>query len=186
MRTISKSFLRTIPVVGLLVGLSMQGSCSNESKGKLATVEQVDLHRYTGTWYEISRYPNRFEKSCASNVTANYTLRRDGKIEVVNSCQENGGKVKASRGTAKVKDPHTNARLAVTFFWPFYGDYWIIDLDKDYRYAVVGEPSRKYLWILSRTPALDDETYARIIQKIESLGYDTAKLIKTPQSTIEK
>lgn len=148
----------------------------------LATVSSVDLKRYMGKWYEIARYPNRFQRKCTGDVTANYALRADGKVEVLNSCQENEGRINSAKGTAKVADAQTNAKLKVTFFWPFYGNYWIIDLAPDYSYAVVGEPKRDHLWILSRTPHMDDNLYQQILAKIQVAGYDPAKLVKTPQS----
>lgn len=148
----------------------------------LTTVERVDLSRYVGTWHEIARYPNRFQRDCASNTTARYELRDDGKIQVVNSCRQANGETKTARGKAKVADKLSNAKLRVTFFWPFYGDYWIIGLDPEYRYAIVGEPKRKYLWILSRTPVMDPETYERAVATIREAGYDPAKLIHTKQT----
>jgi apolipoprotein D and lipocalin family protein len=147
----------------------------------LKAVEHVDLARYLGKWYEIARYPNRFEKSCASDVTADYARRDDGKITVTNACRKSDGKSKESKGTAKMVDTTSNAKLKVTFFWPFSGDYWVIDLDPDYKYAVIGEPDRKYLWVLSRTPELGPGVYERIMGKVRELGYDPAKLVKTPQ-----
>lgn len=153
-----------------------------DSNAELKTVPSVDLNRYLGKWYEIARYPNRFEKSCASDVTAQYSLRSDGKIEVVNSCRKADGKLKASKGSAKVADKQTNAKLKVTFFWPFYGNYWIIDLDPDYRYAVVSEPGREYLWILSRTPKLDPALYEAITTRLRQNGFDPDRLIKPPQN----
>jgi apolipoprotein D and lipocalin family protein len=147
----------------------------------LTTVDHVDLSRYTGRWYEIARYPNRFEKDCASNVTADYTLQKNGTIEVVNSCVRGNGERKRSKGRAKVADPKTNAKLRVTFFWPFYGDYWVLDLPPDYSYAIVGEPKRQYLWILSRTPQLPPGQYERLLSRVRELGYDPAQLVKTPQ-----
>src|SRR3982751_5765726 len=101
------------------------------------TVGHVDLSRYIGKWYEVARYPNRFEKNCISDVTADYSLREAGTIEVLNSCRQADGRVKSSKGSAKVVDKQSNAKLKVTFFWPFYGNYWIIGLDPEYRYAVV-------------------------------------------------
>lgn len=147
----------------------------------LVAVSHVDLARYLGKWYEIARYPNRFEKSCASDVIADYTRGDDGKITVTNTCRKADGKSKESKGTAKVVDTSSNAKLKVTFFWPFSGDYWVIDLDPDYKYAVIGEPDRKYLWVLSRTPELAPEVYERIMGKVRELGYDPAKLVRTPQ-----
>ncbi len=148
----------------------------------LPTVSHVDLARYVGKWYEIARYPTRFEKDCASDVTATYSLLSDGKIEVLNACREADGKMKTSKGKATVIDTETNSKLKVTFFWPFYGKYWIIDLAPDYSYAVVGEPGRDYLWILSRTPQMKAETYERILKRVKELGYEPAKLIHTKQT----
>jgi apolipoprotein D and lipocalin family protein len=147
----------------------------------LKTVDHVDLNRYLGKWYEIARYPNRFESVCASDATAEYTMDAPGKIQVRNSCRKADGTERVSKGTAKVVDAATNAKLKVTFFWPFYGDYWIVDLAPDYSYAVVGEPSRKYLWILSRTPDLPAAVYEKVTARLRDAGYDPARLVKTPQ-----
>jgi apolipoprotein D and lipocalin family protein len=145
------------------------------------TVPFVDLKKYAGTWFEIARYPNRFQKKCVSDVRATYNLMSDGKVSVLNQCVQANGKVKTAKGKAKVVDRTSNAKLKVTFFWPFYGDYWILDLDPDYTYAVVGEQDRKYLWILSRTPEMDSSLYNEILERITNQGYDTSKLIRTPQ-----
>lgn len=142
----------------------------------LESVPKVDLSRYAGRWYEIARYPNRFERKCDSNVTATYTLRSDGKISVVNTCMTREGKLTQSSGWVKVVDQKTGSKLKVTFFWPFFGDYWIIDLSPNYEYAVIGEPSRKYLWILSRTTKMDDTLYAEIAGRLAAKGYDATKL----------
>ena len=154
-----------------------------DSRAELKTVASVDLNRYLGRWYEIARYPNRFEKDCVADVTAQYNLRPDGTIEVVNSCRQADGKMKISKGSAKVADKQTNAKLKVTFFWPFYGNYWIIDLDPGYRYAVVSEPGRDYLWILSRTPKLEPDIYDAISKKLRESGFDPSRLIRPPQNT---
>ncbi len=153
-----------------------------DAQPPLQTVPHVDLPRYVGKWYEVARYPNRFEKDCVSDVTAQYTLLPDGKIEVLNSCRKADGKLKSSKGKAKVVDSQTNAKLKVTFFWPFYGDYWIIALDPDYRYAVISEPKRKYLWILSRTPQLAPELRTRAVEAIKAQGLDPSRLIEPRQS----
>jgi apolipoprotein D and lipocalin family protein len=155
--------------------------CAPPGKQPLKTVEKVDLARYVGQWYEIARYPNRFERDCASDVIATYATRPDGKIQVVNTCRKGDGALKTARGNARIVDTRSNAKLKVTFFWPFYGDYWVIALDSDYRYAVVGEPGRKYLWILSRTAELDDATYREILNQIAATGYDPERLVKTSQ-----
>lgn len=173
----------TVGAVLLALFFTMQRAAADSaSRAPLRTVSSVDLGRYSGTWYEIARYPNRFQRDCESDTMAEYTLRKDGKVQVVNSCRQRDGKIKKARGTAKVADKRTNAKLKVTFFWPFYGDYWVIGLSPDYRYAIVGEPSRKYLWILSRTPGMDETTYREIVEEIRAAGYDPDKLIKTRQS----
>lgn len=148
----------------------------------LKTVDSVDLQRYAGDWYEIARYPNRFQRDCDSDVHVRYMLQSSGKINVRNECRKANGKPDIANGIAKVVDTKSNAKLKVTFFWPFYGDYWIIDLDPHYRYAAVGEPGRKYLWILSRAKELDQQTYQHILQHVAENGYDTSKLVKTKQS----
>lgn len=145
-------------LASLLLG-AQRSSAQATSTSPLNTVDNVDLRRYTGKWYEIARYPNRFQRNCQSDTTAIYTLRDDGKVQVVNACREKNGNLTIARGTAKVVDKKTNAKLKVTFLWPFYGDYWVIGLSPDYRYAIVGEPSRKYLSILSRTPSMEEATY---------------------------
>ena len=153
-----------------------------DTEPPLEVVEFVDLNRYTGTWYEIARYPHRFQEGCVA-TTAIYTLRGDGKIDVLNQCrlEELDGKLKSAQGTAWVVDKTTNAKLKVSFFWPFSGDYWIIELGDNYEYAVVGHPERTYLWILSRTPTMDKDFYEELIERIKNKGYDTTKLLITPQ-----
>jgi apolipoprotein D and lipocalin family protein len=150
-----------------------------ESNSPLETVPHVDLKRYAGRWYEIARYPNRFERKCDHDVTAEYSAKENGDIRVVNTCLTKSGGTEKSEGTAKIVDASTNAKLKVTFFWPFYGKYWIIELGDDYQYAVVGEPSRHYLWILSRTPSLPDSTYQKILSQLPAKGYDPHQLIRT-------
>lgn len=146
----------------------------------LKTVASVDLKRYGGIWYEIARYPNSFQKGCLGS-TASYTLRDDGEIDVVNRCRDaEDGRTRQVKGRAWVVDPATNARLKVSFFWPFRGDYWIIDLGNEYEYAVVGTPNRKYLWILSRTPALDDSLYAAIMERVRRQGFDPGNVVLEP------
>ena len=145
----------------------------------LATVPHVDLNRYLGEWYEISRYPNRFQKGCAASK-ATYSLRPDGRIEVLNECYDRDYQqvLRTARGTARVVDRESNAKLKVTFFWPFSGDYWIIDLGENYQYAVVGHPDRKYLWILSREKNMDEDLYKQILTRLKEQDYDPAKLIR--------
>jgi apolipoprotein D and lipocalin family protein len=148
----------------------------------LQTVSFVDLQRYTGTWYEIARYPHSFQEGCVGSK-ATYTLREDGKISVLNECYDKtfDGKIRSAKGKAWVVDKETNAKLKVSFFWPFTGDYWIIDLGKNYEYAVVGHPKRKYLWILSRSKEIEGQVYKTILFRLRDKQYDTSRLIKTAQ-----
>jgi apolipoprotein D and lipocalin family protein len=146
----------------------------------LEVVPRVELSRYTGTWYEIARYPNSFQKGC-TDTSAAYKLGPDGSFRVLNSCLKNGT-MDTAKGKAWVVDPVTNAKLKVSFFWPFSGDYWIIDLGEDYDYAVVSVPDRKYLWILSRSPDMDDALYGQILQRLKKKGFDIYRLEKTQQT----
>lgn len=161
-----------------------------DGSASMKTVASVDLDRYAGRWYEIARLPNRFQKECSGNVTADYSVREDGRVDVVNRCSATDGEEKTAEGVARVVDATTCAKLEVRFapaflsFLPMvWGDYWIIDLAQDYSYAVVGEPTRKYLWILSREPTLDDATYRGILERIAAQGYDPDDLVRTPQDS---
>lgn len=148
----------------------------------MQVVPSVDFARYAGRWYEIARLPNWFQCDCAGNTTATYTLRPDGKVTVLNQCRKADGRMKSAKGTARVADPKgPNSKLKVTFFWPFRGNYWIIGLDADYRWALVGEPNRRYLWILSRDPQLDEGLYQQIVERAKRQGYETGSLMKTAQ-----
>ena len=150
---------------------------------ELKTVEHVDVKRYMGTWFEIARFPQRFEKGLVG-VTAEYALLPDGNVRVLNTGHERdlNGELRTARGKARVVDTATNAKLKVTFFWPFAGDYWILELGKDYEYAVVGDESRKYLWILSRTPQMDETIYNGLLERVKDKGFDISKLEKVPQN----
>jgi apolipoprotein D and lipocalin family protein len=148
----------------------------------LPTVDYVDLDRYLGTWYEIARYPAPFQEGCVA-TSAIYSMRERGGIRVLNRClvESFDGAAREAEGRARVVDSATNAKLKVTFFWPFYGDYWVLGLGEDYEWALIGEPSRKYLWILSRTPHMDPDQYAGILGRLPALGYDAERLLITPQ-----
>jgi apolipoprotein D and lipocalin family protein len=177
---------RTVLASALLAALAPACATSTterESLPPLETVERVELPRYLGTWYEIASYPQRFQAGCTA-TTATYSLRNDGMIAVRNECRKGGldGKLDVAEGRARVVDEATNAKLEVSFFGPFWGDYWIIDLDQEgYRYAVVGHPGRDYLWILSREPRLDPEIYEGILARLAEQRYDTKRLVKTLQ-----
>jgi apolipoprotein D and lipocalin family protein len=150
----------------------------------LEVVLHVDLAKYLGKWYEIAHLPAKFQEGC-SETTATYALSEDGNISVLNECKRNG-KIKQAKGKAKVVDKATGAKLKVTFFWPFYGDYWIIKLGENYDYAVVGTPDRKYLWILSRTPNMDGKLFSELTEFAKSKGFDVDRLVMTsqPQPTV--
>lgn len=169
--------------LSVITTMVLAGMAAVDRRGELEVVGAVDLSRYAGRWYEIARLPNRFEKKCADSVTATYTLRSDGKVEVVNRCRKANGEYTTARGKAKIVDKKTNAKLKVTFFWPFYGDYWILDLGPNYEYAVVGAPNRDYLWILSRTPQLDEQLYQRLLRKMATRGFATDQMIRTSHPT---
>ena len=152
----------------------------------LKTVQSVDLERYKGLWYEIAKIPNRFQRKCASGTTAQYALRDVGKLDVINRCTTQKGKVIEAKGIARIVDSESNAKLKVSFvkifgFSLFWGDYWIIGLGEEYEYAIVGTPSRKYGWILSRTPSLNDEKMEQIFNLLREQGYDPDDFEITPQ-----
>lgn len=148
----------------------------------LEVVKHVDLDRYLGKWYEIASFPQSFQKGCNCSM-AEYFKTNDDYIKVVNSCRKNSpnGELTTATGKAFVVDTTTNAKLKVQFFWPFKGDYWIIDLAEDYSYAVVGHPNREYLWILARKPVMDVSIFNSILARVKSKGFDINKLNKTNQ-----
>uniref|UniRef100_A0A831XFG2 Lipocalin/cytosolic fatty-acid binding domain-containing protein n=1 Tax=Geobacter metallireducens TaxID=28232 RepID=A0A831XFG2_GEOME len=170
-------FILTVAMV-LTGGFACQAAAASSGLPPLQTVAAVDLNRYLGVWHEIARYPNSFQRGCLES-TASYTLREDGDIQVLNSCRDAGdGRTRQAKGRAWVVDTASNARLKVSFFWPFRGDYWIIDLGTEYEYAVVGTPNRKYLWVLSRTPVMDDAVYAAIMERIRQQGFDPGRVVR--------
>lgn len=140
-------------------------------------VERVDLARYMGTWYEIAALPNYPQKGCTDTVV-HYVLREDGDVDLANTCWK-GGERKVYRGRGKVLDPRTNAKLHVRFFLWLGTPYWIVALDPDYRWAAVGTPERDRLWIISRRPELDQETYAALTERLRGQGFDVDGLVRT-------
>jgi apolipoprotein D and lipocalin family protein len=146
------------------------------------TVKQLDLNRYLGTWYEIARFPHSFEKNLVG-VTATYSLRDDGKIKVLNQGFKNTleGERSEAVGKAKIPDPSEPGKLKVSFFWIFYGDYHVLELDENYQYVMIGSSSPKYFWILSRTPQMAPEVYEMLLEKARKRGYNLEKLYKVPQ-----
>ncbi len=178
-----------IYILSIVIACTIFSNPNGDEKIELKVVPNVDLEKYSGTWFEIARLPNKFQNKCAGNVTATYKLLEDGKISVINRCKKNDGSIIEAEGIAKLANKNgPNSKLKVRFapailsFLPFvWGDYWIIELSADYTYAVVGEPKRNYLWVLSRTPQIDEELYNNLLEKIKLHGYDVNKLVKTRQ-----
>lgn len=168
-----------------LVGLTGCATTSTTERLRLPplqTVPAVELSRYLGTWYEIASFPQWFQEGCTA-TTATYETRDDGNIDVTNRCrlQTIDGELDVAYGVARVVDPKSNAKLEVSFFQPFWGAYWIIELAPDYSYAVVGHPGRDYLWILSRTPTMAPDVYEGILARLEAQKYPLGRLKRTPQ-----
>lgn len=143
------------------------------------TVNSVDLKRYVGEWHEIARYPNWFQRNCARQVTATYAPNADGSISVLNSCAKLNGKTETAKGRATVVPGSGNAKLKVSFAPPFKGDYWILAVDPNYQWALVGHPSRNYLWILARDSQITPKLYAKIVQLAVDQGYDASRIKPT-------
>jgi apolipoprotein D and lipocalin family protein len=171
----------------LFVALASAASAQETARTPLEAVPDVDLNRYMGTWYEIARLPFRFQSQCVGDVTATYTLLEDGNVQVVNRCRKQNGEISEAKGLARrASKDGPNSKLKVRFaprflsLLPFvWGDYWIIVLAPDYTYAVIGEPNRKYLWVLSRTPSMDETALQRILEQVRERGYDLTGLLRT-------
>ena len=162
----------------------------SERAASVRTVDRVDLERYLGDWYEVARFPNRFQRKCAGDVRAAYARRSDGRIDVVNRCAAADGSIAEARGLARIVDPRTPAKLKVRFapaalsFLPFvWGDYWIIALADDYSWAVVGSPDRKYLWILAREPEPGDAAVAAAVAAAQANGFAVERLVRTTHTS---
>jgi apolipoprotein D and lipocalin family protein len=173
-------------VLALLVAALWAAPSAAAQESAVRTVNAVDLERYLGDWFEIARLPNNFQDDCLSDVKARYSRRDDGRLNVRNSCRRGDGNIKDAEGVARVVDERTNSKLKVRFapafltFLPWvWGDYWIIGLADDYSWAVVGSPDRKYLWILARSPQLDDASYAAAIRSARENGFPIERLVRT-------
>ena len=174
-----------LPLPVVLAAALLGAAADATDEVSVETVSKVELDRYVGTWYEIARVPNRFQTQCARGTTAEYVLREDGRLDVVNRCLDEDGDLDEANGLAKIVDAATNAKLKVSFVsflgWrPFWGDYWVIGLDADYRWAVVGTPDREYGWVLSRTPTLDEPTLEKIFAIVERNGYERSAFEMSP------
>ena len=152
------------------------------------TIASLDIPKYLGTWYEIAKFPNWFQKKCVSNTKAVYSARSDGNLKVLNSCKTADGTVSEAEGTARQIGAQDSPKLEVRFapawlsFLPMvWGDYWVIDLDPQYQVAAISDPRREYLWVLSRTPQLDKKVYEDLMQRLQAQQFDIRKLELTPQ-----
>jgi apolipoprotein D and lipocalin family protein len=173
----------------LAASAAVPAARQQRTPGPLTVVDSVDLNRYAGRWYEIARFPNRFQDHCAGEVSATYALRPDGRIDVVNRCRTRDGQMDEATGVARYAgDDRNGAKLKVRFAPAFlsflrfvWGDYWVIGLDADYGWVVVGDPGREYLWVLARTPRLDESVYQRAVTIAKDKGFDVSRLVKTRQ-----
>lgn len=171
-----------------LIGAAMVGLCSPAVAGEVVPIPSLDVPRYMGVWYEVAKYPNAFQAKCIGDTSAAYTLQTGGTVQVVNRCRSAGGDMIEAVGEARSVDGADSAKLEVRFapewlsWLPMvWGDYWVVDLDVNYRLAAVGEPTRKYLWILSRTPKADPAAYRALLGRLEAQGFDTQRLETTRQ-----
>lgn len=165
--------------IALALLLAGSAGCMLQPATPLPTVESVDLARYMGEWYEIALLPNRFQSMCVADTQASYRLDGDV-VRVRNRCRKADGAIEEAVGVAKVVEGSSNTKLLVSFFRPFYGDYWILALDPNYRWVLIGEPSRKYGWVLSRTPGLDDASLQVALDKAAALGFHREAFQRTP------
>ena len=182
------------PLLATLLCLSVLGitsSCAADTPpaaGTLTTIPALDVNRYMGTWFEIAKYPNWFQRKCIGATRAHYSQQSDGTVQVINRCQTEHKEVIEAMGTARQMGPASSPKLAVRFapawlsFVPFvWGDYWVIDLDEDYQLVAVSEPKREYLWILARTAKVDPVRYQSLLTRLQQKGFDLDKLERTAQ-----
>ena len=164
---------------------ALLGACtSTPPHAPLPTVAQVELPRYLGTWYEVAMLPNRVQAQCVANTQAEYRLREDGHIEVKNACRRADGVQETAIGVAEVVPGSANTKLRVSFFRPFYGDYWVLALAEDYRWVLVGEPGRRFGWVLSRTPEMAAADLAAALDRAQALGFERGAFRLTPQDPL--
>lgn len=181
-------YMKLAAATFLLGSLLACAGLAKDERSSVTTVKSVDINAYLGKWYEVASIPQSFQKQCVGNTTAEYSMAEHGRVKVLNSCDTKEGKRNVAQGRAKIVDQQTNAKLKVTFVklidWNFLfgGNYWILELGANYSYAVVGDPTRQYAWILSRTPSLDIQTLAGIESRLKKQGYDTSKILSSIQS----
>jgi apolipoprotein D and lipocalin family protein len=181
---LEKENMRSL-LIGLVLILSSAAYAQRDTE-RLESVPFVDISRYTGKWYELAKYPNRFQSQCVSDTTATYTIKPNGRIEVLNKCRTRDGSITRATGEAKIADRESNSQLKVRFapgflsFLPFvWANYWVIDIGSDYEYAVVGEPKRNYFWILSRSPEMDETKLNSILERAQRMGFDPSRVERT-------
>ncbi|WP_020654868.1 lipocalin family protein [Massilia niastensis] len=181
---------KTLTAVFFLLSLHASAALADApgARKTLATIPSLDVNRYMGNWYEIARFPNDFQKKCVGDTTATYSLRADGQVQVVNRCRTKDGGAEVAEGVARQIGEETSPKLKVRFapaflsFIPMvWGDYWVIDLDDNYQLSAVSDPKRKYLWILSRTPQVDQAAYDALLERLSAQGLDLSKLVRTTQ-----
>ena len=171
--------------LGLILALSALNAYAQDA---LKPIPSLNVPQYMGTWYEIAKFPNRFQKMCASNTSAQYSAQPDGTLSVRNRCADAQGKVNEVEGQARQIGNATSSRLEVRFapswlsFLPFvWGDYWVIDIDTGYQLVAVSEPKREYLWILSRTPEVSAKAYDELLERLVKSGFDVKRLERSKQ-----
>lgn len=187
MLKISKSLnIASIGISFIIMSISVVSCKAQKPMIDNTVVKELNLQKYLGTWYEIARYDHVFERGLVG-VTANYSMGDNGKIKVINSGYKNSLEGKFSKAVGKVKIPEPEnapSKLKVSFFLFFYGDYFVMELDKDYQWAVIGSSSDKYLWILSRSPQMERELYNDLLNRLKERGYDVSSLIKVEQKPL--
>ena len=172
--------------LGMHASLAMSSGAATTAP--LQTIAALDVPRYMGTWYEIAKYPNWFQKKCISDTRAEYSQQPDGRVQVINRCREQNGEMSEAVGMARQIGAADSPKLEVRFapawlsFLPMvWGDYWVIDLDPDYQLVAVSEPGREYLWVLARTPEVDAQAYEALLARLAARGFDPGKLERTTQ-----
>lgn len=189
---LGRKSVRRLPMRSLLgllaLGLALPAVSASGEVAPLATIAALDVPRYLGRWYEIARFPNGFQAKCVADTRAEYSLKPDGGVQVINRCRMANGEWSEAIGTARQVGGSTSPKLEVRFapawlsFIPaVWGDYWIIDLDPEYQLVAISEPRREYLWVLSRKPQASPDAYAALVQRLRHLGFDTGKLETTAQ-----
>ena len=180
--------LASLCLVALVLQPGQRAFAQEAGAAPLQTIAALDVPRYMGTWYEIAKYPNWFQKKCVSDTRAEYSLQPDDRVQVINRCREDNGEMSEAFGIARQIGAADSPRLEVRFapawlsFLPMvWGDYWVIDLDPDYQLVAVSEPEREYLWVLSRTRKVDAKAYEALLNRLAARGFDLGKLERTQQ-----